>query len=59
MKDSDKKPYDALDLTKTDPLLKEVYSDPIKKPTYKDKRRFSKIRNAIGRKKKRSTPDKM
>ena len=26
-----------------------------KKPTYKDKRKFSKIRNAIGRKKKRPT----
>lgn len=58
MKEYQKKPYDALDLGKTDPLLKEIYSDPIKKPTYNEKKRFSKIRNAIGRKKKRSIPEK-
>lgn len=47
---------DALTIGKADPLLKEVYSDEHKKPTYKEKRKFSKIRNAIKRKKKRSTP---
>ena len=56
MKNDDSKPYDALDFGKTDPLFKELYAKELKKPTYKDKKRFSKIRNAIGRKKKRSTP---
>jgi hypothetical protein len=49
-------PADALSLGKADPLLKEVYAKDYKKPTYKQKRQFSKIRNAIKRKKKRSIP---
>lgn len=49
-------PSGALTLKKVDPLLKEVYEKPKSKDTYKDKRRFSKIRNAIKKKKKRSTP---
>lgn len=46
----------ALELKDTDPLLKEVYEKPKAKDKYKDKQRFSKIRNAIKKKKKRSTP---
>jgi hypothetical protein len=56
MAKEDEKPYDALDFGKTDPLFKELYAKKLKKPDYKEKRKFSKIRNAIGRKKKRSTP---
>ena len=49
-------PYGALTFGKADPIFKEIYADKLKKPTYKEKTKFSKIRNAIGRKKKRTTP---
>ena len=45
-----------LNLKEVDPLLKEVYEKPKAKNKYKDKRHFSKIRSAINKKKKRSTP---
>jgi len=56
MEKTNNKPYGALTFGKADPMFKEIYADKVKKPTYKEKRRFSKIRNAIGRKKKKSTP---
>lgn len=58
MEETKNKAYGALTFGKADPMFKEIYSDNTKKPTYKEKRRFSKIRNAIGRKKKRSTSNK-
>jgi hypothetical protein len=53
--EDENKPYGGLTFGKADPMFKEIYADKVKKPTYKDKRKFSKIRNAIGRKKKRPT----
>lgn len=55
MENDKNKPYGALTFGKADPIFKEIYADKLKKPTYKEKRKFSKIRNSIGRKKKRST----
>lgn len=46
-----------LNLQKADPLLKEVYEKPKPRNKTKDKRHFSKIRNAIKKKKKQSTPN--
>lgn len=55
MDNKNNKPDGALTFGKAGPLFKEVYSKKLKKPTYREKRKFSKIRNAIDRKKKRST----
>lgn len=43
-----------LTLKEVDPLLKEVYDKPKSTDNYKSKKKFSKIRNAINRKKKPS-----
>lgn len=56
MEKVDDTPYGGLTFGKADPMFKEIYADKVEKPTYKQKRKFSKIRNTIGRKKKRSTP---
>ena len=49
---------DVFDLNEGDPILKEIYQKPKARDKYKDKKTFSKIRNAINKKKKRSTPKK-
>jgi chromosome condensin MukBEF MukE localization factor len=45
-----------LNLSDTDPLLKEVYEKPKAKDKTKHKKHFSKIRSAIKKKKKQTTP---